>query len=138
MQKKWIYSLTTASIIIGSVLHPSFADDNIKSINQNFTEKSQNPYLPYTLQNYINHIAKTHHAMTFIKMQDDIAHESINEAKKGWHPQIYAQGYMGRSRTDVNTTDERIRTTAKFHQLTISQPVYSGDRIGSRIRLAKT
>jgi len=137
MQKKQIYSLIIASMVTCLFISTTYAENNMQNINQAFSQKKYLTYLPHTLQNYISHIAKTHHTMNFIKIQDDLAHESIIEAKKGWRPQISAQGYIGRSRTDVNTTDERIITTAKFHQLTMSQPIYSGDRIGSRIRLAK-
>ena len=110
----------------------------IFSLTAAHSENLQTYHVPETLQKYINHIADTHHAMTFIAIQEDIAAESVEEAKKGWRPQIAAQGYVGRTRTDSDVTNERFKTTAKFHQFTLSQPVYSGDRITSGIRLAKS
>ena len=136
LKKLAIHNLVLMSLFLSGNIVASAKTKNDKNVDQ--TEYRHKHHLPKQLQKYIAHIQDTHHAIRYIKGQKDIAHESVREAQKAWRPQVTAQGYFGRTRIDSNATNERFRVSAKSHQFTISQPVYSGDRIGSDIRLSKS
>ena len=97
------------------------------------TETYTNP-LPLPLQQYLGHIYKTHHAIRYMKGREDVLNESVTAARMGLRPQITAQGYAGRVNTDTKT--EKFNTDAQMHEISVSQPLYTGGRVNADTKAA--
>lgn len=131
--------ILSLSLLIGK---NSFAQNNMnkKSVDDHGGDiKLDTHYhvvnpLPVPLQKYLAHVQNNHHALKFIATRNQIALEGVNNAKLGIRPQITAQGYLGRTRTD--TQNELFNTDAKYNEISISQPLYTGGRVSSEIDAA--
>ncbi|MEM6602543.1 MAG: TolC family protein [Pseudomonadota bacterium] len=111
--------------------------ENVKADGFTLDLNTQSHPLPLPLKDYLDYIEKTHHAITFLETRRDIAAENLDAAALGRRPQIGIQGFMGRNRTEDKTISETFDGAARFHELTVSQPIYTGGRVDSEILNAK-
>lgn len=118
------------SLLISVLPHTSTAQS--PSLEKQ-TEQNSNP-LPLPLKQYLEHIYKTHHAIRYMKSREDVLNESVASARMGLRPQITAQGYAGRVNTDTQT--EKFNTDAQMHEISVSQPIYTGGRVNADTKVA--
>lgn len=101
----------------------------------NSVSAQENSPLPPVLQTYLSYIQTNHYAMKYFGARKELAQIELDTAEKENLPQIAVQGYKGRSFT--NTQNENFRTDSDFHEVSISQPIYTGGRRGSHIQEAE-